>query len=166
MNHRTLFDLAKPFLEKNDFGLEHTKRVYDIAIRYFTIPKNIQALTYSSIILHDIGGCSIKDQHQKEPKIAKTLLERLNYQKDFIRKICEIIKTHHNHPDNPSSSFRILYDSDKLVMFSPEEFPSYNSNSDFNWKKIINLIYTDKIKKLARKHLKNRESEKPQFSIF
>ena len=158
MNHKKLFELAKPFLEKNDFGLEHTKRVYDIATTYFAIPENIRDLTYSSIILHDIGGCSITDQIEKGPKTAKILLEQLNCEQNFIRKVCEIIKTHHNHPDNPSLSFQILYDSDKLVMFTPEEFSYYDSHTNFNWNKIINLIYTDKIRKLAKEFLNQRES--------
>ncbi len=157
MNQKKLFELAKPFLEKNDFGLEHTKRVYNIVTTYFTIPENIRDLTYSSIILHDIGGSRINDQYQKGPKIAKKLLEQLNCQQAFIREVCEIIKTHHNHPNNPTLSFQILYDSDKLVMFSQEEFPHYNSTPDFDWNHIFTLIYSDKIKKLAKEFLKKRK---------
>ena len=157
MNYEKLFELVKPFLEKNDFGLEHTKRVYDIATTYFTIPENIRDLTYSSIFLHDIGGRSIKDQIKKGPKIAKTLLEHLNCKQEFIRKVCEIIKTHHSHPNIPSLSFQILHDSDKLVMFSYEEFPHYNATPNFDWNHIITLIYSDKIKKLAKEFLKKRK---------
>ena len=158
MNHKKLFKLAKPFLEKNDFGLEHTQKVYDLAKRYFSIPKNIQDLVFYSIILHDIGGSNIKDQYQKGPKIAKTLLEQLNTPIDLIEEVCEIIRTHHNHPAAPSLSFQILYDSDKLVMLTPEEFPYYDSNSNINWLKIFDLIFADKIKQLAKEFLKKRKS--------
>ena len=158
MNHKKLFKLAKPFLEKNDFGMGHTQRVYDLAKRYFSIPENMQDLVFYSIILHDIGGSSIKDQYQKGPKIAKTLLEQVNTPLDLIEEVCEIIRTHHNHPAAPSLPFQILYDSDKLVMFTPEEFSYYNSNSNINWLKIIDLIYTDKIKQFAKEFLNNRTS--------
>ena len=158
MNHKKLFKLAKPFLEKNDFGLEHTQRVYDLAKRYFSIPENMQDLVFSSIILHDIGGSSIKDQYQKGPKIVKTLLEQVNTPLDLIGEVYEIIRNHHNHPAAPSLPFQILYDSDKLVMLTPEEFSYYNSNSNINWLKIIDLIYADKIKQLAKEFLNDRTS--------
>ncbi|MBK5133588.1 HD domain-containing protein [Candidatus Bathyarchaeota archaeon] len=145
-------------MKKNDFGLEHTQRVYDLAKRYFSIPKKIQDLVFSSLILHDIGGSSINDQYQKGPKIAKALLEQLNTPLDLIEEVCEIIRTHHNHPIAPSLSFQILYDSDKLVMLTPEEFSYYDLNSNINWLKIIDLIYTDKIKQLAKEFLNNRTS--------
>ena len=68
--------------------------------------------------------------------------------------------THHDHPDNPSIPFRILYDSDKIVMFSPEEFPGYDSREGFDWKKIVGLLYSEKAKTLAREMLRQRRKEK------
>lgn len=158
MDHKKLFDLAKTFLEKNDFGLEHTQRVYDLAKRYFSIPKKIQDLVFSSIILHDIGGSNIKEQYEKGPIIAKVLLEQLKAPIDLIEEVCEIIRTHHNHPVEPSLSFQILHDLDKLVMLTPEEFSYYESNSSIDWMKIFDLLYTDKIKQLAKEFLANRKS--------
>ena len=76
---------------------------------------------------------------------------------NFIQQVCAIIRTHHDHQVHPSVTFQILYDSDKLVMFSPEEFPYYNSKPNFNWKKIIDLIYSDRGKDLTKKLLKKRE---------
>ena len=156
MDFEKLFDLAKPYLEKNEFGFEHTKRVYKIAKKYFSIPDNLKDLTFFSIILHDVGGSNIKAQYQKGPKIARNLLKKLQMSQDLIEKVCDIIRTHHNHPNNPSVPFRIIYDSDKLVMFTPEEFPYYNSFPNFDWNKIIELIYTDKMKLLAKEFLERR----------
>ena len=155
-----IFCLAEPFLKKNDFGLPHTRRVYDVAKNNFTIPKDIEELVFCSIIMHDIGGSSIKKQYQNGPIIAKSILEKLGCDENFINQVCEIIATHHNHPDNPSLAFKILYDSDKLVMFSNEEFSYYDSQSSFNWNQIIKLIYHKHVRHLAKEFLEKRRQNK------
>ena len=156
---KKLFELAKPYLEKNDFGMAHTKRVFDIAKGIFNIPKKLEDLVFTSIILHDIGGSSIKDQYEKGPKIATALLRELNYDENIIQEVCQIIRTHHDHPENPSMAFRILYDSDKLVMFSKEEFPYYNSKLNFKWDDVINSMYSKYSKRLAREMFNIRRGD-------
>ena len=160
MDYEQLFEFAKPYLEKNDFGVAHTRRVFDIAKNTFPISPASQDLTFSSIILHDIGGSSIKDQYEKGPEIAASILKKMGYDALFIQEVCEIVGAHHEHPDNPSNPFKILFDSDKLVMFSPEEFPHYNSRANFDWDKIVELIYSKNAKRLARELLQQRRSEK------
>jgi hypothetical protein len=160
MDNEKLFTLAKPYLEKNDLGSAHTSRVLAIARKNFQIPQEIEDLTVSAIILHDIGGSSIKDQYEKGPKIAATILKKMKCDQKFISQVCEIIGTHHDNPDNPSEPFRILFDSDKIVMFSPEEYPIYNSRPNFDWNKIIDLIYSEKGKKNAKQNLQLRRKKK------
>jgi hypothetical protein len=146
-------------LEKNDFGFAHTKRVFDIAKQNFKVKPELQELTYIAIIFHDIGGSAIKDQYEKGPLITSRILEKNGYSRSFIEQVCEIISTHHEHPDNPSEAFKTLYDSDKIVMFSSEEYPTYNSQKGFDWNKISNLIYTKKGQDLAKKQLVQRRKE-------
>ena len=159
MDINRLFELATPILEKNDFGVSHTKRVFDIAKHNFPVKPDFEELTYAAIILHDIGGCTIKDQYQKGPPIAAALLKQLNCKDVFINEVCSIISTHHDHPDTPSEPFKALYDADKLVMFSPEEYPTYNGREGFDWEKIVNLIYTQRGRDLAIKALHQRRHE-------
>ena len=166
MMSEKLFELATPHLKKNDFGVAHTRRVFEIASVYFDIPKYIEELTLASIVLHDIGGSTIKEQYEKGRGIARNLLSQLGYGNDFIQEVCEIIGTHHNHPENPHLSFKILYDSDKLAMFSPEEFPYYNSRPNFNWDEVITLIYHEHIKNLARKLLRERKKYETIESVI
>ena len=97
-----LLGLATPYLEKNDFGIAHTKRVFDTAKQNFPIKPELKELTFTSIILHDIGGSTIKEQYKKGPQIATTILKKIACPDYFIRQVCEIISTHHEHPDNPS----------------------------------------------------------------
>ena len=160
MDYEKLFALAKPYLEKNDLGAGHTSRVLAIARKNFSIPQEIENLTVASIILHDIGGASIKDQYEKGPGIAASVLEQMDCDEAFIQQVTAIVGTHHDHPDNPSEPFRILYDSDKIVMFSPEEFPGYDSKPDFDWNRMVDLIYSEKGKRLAKDMLKQRRNEK------
>jgi hypothetical protein len=159
MDIERLFELATPYLQKNDFGMAHTKRVFDIARENFEVPSELEELTFYSIILHDVGGGSIKNQYEKGPGIAAALLKQMGCNEVFIQQVCEIVGTHHDHPDNASLPFRVLYDSDKLVMFSPEEFPYYNSQAGFNWEKIVHLIYSEHMRRLAQETLKQRRSE-------
>ena len=159
MNFDKLFELATSYLERNDFGVAHTKRVFDIAKQNFPVKPELQELTFASIILHDIGGSSIKEQYEKGPQIATVILKKLGCPDYFISQVCEIISTHHEHPENPSEPFRILYDSDKLVMFSPEEYLHYNSGKDFDWNKIVALMYSKQAKQLAKELLAQRRKE-------
>ncbi len=159
MDTDKLFELASPYLEKNDFGIAHTKRVFDIAKQNFPVKPELHELTYTAIILHDIGGSTIKEQYVKGPQIATILLKKLNCPESFIKQVCEIISTHHEHPDKPSEPFRTLYDSDKLVMFSAQEYPYYNTRENFDWNKIVALIYSGKGKELAKKSLAQRRKE-------
>lgn len=156
MDIHRLFKLAIPYLEKNDFGVAHTERVFKIAKENFPVNPKLEELTYAAIILHDIGGSTIKDQYEKGPQIASAILEKLGYSDTFIREVCQIINTHHDHPDNPSQPFMTLYDSDKLVMFSPEEYPYYNAREDFDWEKTVALIYSEKGRALAKEQLAQR----------
>ena len=159
MDYERLFDLATPYLQKNDFGVGHTRRVFDIAKNNFSVTPVLEELTFSSIMLHDIGGSTIKEQYEKGPQIAALLLKTLNCSDSFVRQVCKIISTHHEHPDNPSEVFQVLYDSDKIVMFSKEEYPCYNSQNGFDWNKIIDLIYSPEGKELAQKWLAKRKKE-------
>lgn len=156
-----LWQLATPYLMKNDFGVAHTQRVFEIAKQNFPVAPEFEELTFASIILHDIGGSTIKDQYEKGPQIVTELLKQLSAPDEFITQVCKIVGTHHEHPSCPSVPFTILYDSDKLVMFSPQEYPYYNAREGFDWDKIVSLIYSKKGKELAWETLGQRRKENP-----
>jgi len=159
MDTRKLFELAKPYLEKNDFGIAHTQRVFEIAKNNFPVKPEFEELTFTAIIFHDIGGCTIKNQYEKGPQITTDILKQLGCPDQFIKQVCGIISTHHEHPLCPSEPFKLLYDSDKLVMFSPEEYPYYSAREGFDWDKIVSLIYTAEGQNLAKKALAQRRKK-------
>ncbi|MCW4001447.1 MAG: HD domain-containing protein [Candidatus Bathyarchaeota archaeon] len=154
-----LWQLATPYLSKNDFGVAHTRRVFEIAKQNFPVKAQLEELTFASIILHDIGGSSIKDQYEKGPQISAEILKQIGSPDEFIMEVCAIVGTHHEHPACPSEAFRVLYDSDKLVMFSQEEYPHYNAREGFDWDKIVALIYSEQGQELARLSLRQRRKE-------
>ena len=108
---KRLFQLATPYLEKNDFGVGHTKRVLAMAQK-LSFPVTDEELVFAAIILHDIGGPSIKEQYEQGPHIARKLLTSLEYDENVIEDICNILRTHHDRPKTPSKPFMIVYDAD------------------------------------------------------
>ncbi len=159
MDYEIVFKLAEPYLKKNDFGVPHTRRVFDIAKQDFEVPTELEELVFCSIVMHDIGGSSIEKQYKDGPAIATSILRKLGFNESFVNEVCEIVRTHHDHPQNPSLAFKILYDSDKLVMLSPQEFPYYNSQPDFNWNQIVDLIYQEHAQALAKQLLQQRKTK-------
>ena len=159
MDYETVFKLAEPYLKKNDFGMPHTRRVFEIATKNFEIPADLEELIFCSIIMHDIGGSTIEKQYRDGPQIAASILKKLGYDQTFVDTVCEIVRTHHDHPDEPSVAFKILYDSDKLVMFSAEEFGHYNKKPNFDWDEIVELIYSEHARDLAKELLHQRRNE-------
>jgi len=159
MNFDKLFELATPYLEKNDFEVAHTKRVFNIAKQNLRLKTRLKELTFASIGLHDTGGNTLKDQYEKRPQIAPAILEALDCPNLFIEQVCQTICIHHEPLGNPSETFNTLYDSDKLVMFSREEYPNYDSRRAFDWNGIITLLYSKQDKQLAQKSLVQRKEE-------
>ncbi len=163
MKYENLLKLSKPYLEKNDFGIEHTLRVLEIAKKNYNkydLDQSWKNIVFSLIILHDIGGSEVKDQYEKGPIIAKKLLEKLDYHKFDIKLICSFIARHHERLDNPHDMFKILFDSDQLVKLSREEFNHYNSKPSFIWEKVIDSLYCTSLKGLGGDLLKDRLKEK------
>ena len=163
MKHKQLLELARHYLEDNDFGTGHTLRVLEIAKKNYNkydLDKSWRNIVYSLVILHDIGGSEIKDQYEKGPVIAKKLLKKLSYYDFDIRLICGFIARHHERLDDPHEMFKILFDSDQLVKFSKEEFQHYNSKPNFNWQNIIDSFYNENLKDSAKKSLKERKTKK------
>lgn len=152
---RKLLDLAATYLLKNSLGIDHTLRVLSIAQKQLNMTNETEELTIVSIILHDVGGETIKEQYEKGPSIAAGLLQQLDYSDKFVRDVCEIIRTHHERLEDPSEAFRILYDADQLVRLSREEFPRYESRGT-DWNSMIDKLYFEQSKRLARKMLQER----------
>jgi len=71
--------------------------------------------------------------------------------------MCGFIAKHHERLEDPSDIFKILFDSDRLVMFSKEEFNHYDKRPGFNWQSVIDSFYNENMKVLAKNLLKERK---------
>jgi len=94
MKHEKLLELAEPYLENNELGVDHTLRVLEIAKKNYDkydLDKSWKEDVFSLVILHDIGGSEIKDQYEKGPIIARKLLEKLDYHSFDIKLICVVL---------------------------------------------------------------------------
>ena len=159
MKYLKLLELAKPYLCNNDLGAGHTIRVLEIAKANYSkydLDDTWKDAVFSLIALHDIGGREIKEQYEKDPVIAKELLNKLEFNPFDIKLICSFIERHHERLSNPHDIFKILFDSDQLVKFSKEEFSHYDSRSNFNWHAVIGSFYNPDLKKQAALLLKER----------
>ena len=158
MSRAKLIGLASPYLEGNDLGVGHTLRVLKIAREKIGIPEEWILETEALIILHDIGGSSIADQYGVGPKIAGELLIQSGFSNDMIKRILINIGRHHSRLKDPCEAFKILFDSDQLVKLTKEEYPLYDLQG-FDWGKLVDSLYHNHARDVARKMHEERINE-------
>lgn len=83
-----------------------------------------QEILEVAAILHDVGireslrkyGSSAGAYQEKEgPPIARTMLEKLGYDADFIDRVCFLIAHHHTYDAIEGKDYQILIEADFLV---------------------------------------------------
>ena len=134
-----LWKLVKPYLSvrRNDI---HTKIATKYAYQLLVTKKGDESVVIPAIILHDVGWKNVPEelhlkafgphgkeeltkQHEKESvKIAKKLLEEINYDKNKTQQILKIIECHDSRKEAISLNDRLVKDADKLWRFSKEGF--------------------------------------------
>ncbi len=136
--YEDIFEKAAPYLDtrKNDV---HTRIAYELARRLLAYyPDADEEIVLPAIILHDVGwkmvpedkqleafGPNMKDKesrrvHEVEgARIAKEILESLNFDPVKIQKILKIIDGHDSRKEAISLNDKLVKDADKLWRFSP-----------------------------------------------
>lgn len=115
---------AKRYLTKSkgSHDLEHTERVFNLAIHIGKKEKADLEILEIAAILHDIGRGVQNKKNRKlchaelGAKIAEEILEKNNFQKDFIKAVIHCISTHRFRGKNipETKEAKVLYDADKL----------------------------------------------------
>jgi uncharacterized protein len=101
---------------------DHTERVYNLCMRIGRKEKANMEILKLAAILHDIGR---EEEDKNNGKIchagkgavlARKLLEKYNFNKEKIDKICHSIKCHRFRGNNipKTKEAKILFDADKL----------------------------------------------------
>jgi len=122
--YKKIQDIVEKELACSAHNIDHIFRVYNMALRIAKEEKNVDLdVLKSAILLHDIAR--VKEDNDKTGKIdhaiesakmAKSILEKLNYSQEKIKHIQDCIISHRYKTDNRPKTIeaKILFDADKL----------------------------------------------------
>lgn len=182
---QNIWDLAKPYLNTrmNDI---HTEVSTKFACRLIEEEGGNENVILPAIILHDVGWKKVPEKlqlkafgpkstlpellrkHEVEgEKIAKDILDKVDYDKKKTREILDIIDGHDSRKRAISLNDKIVKDSDKLWRYSKEGFYIDCKRFEMPFTESINKLrtslaewfFTDSAKKIALKELTDRVNE-------
>lgn len=131
-----IYELAKPYLNtrQNDVHVENSYRFARILLQ--KEPGEAE-IVYPAILCHDVGWIKLSEDLQRKAfgptfdpglrriheeegvKLARRILQKVNYPGDKINEILEIIDGHDSRLGALSDNDRIVKDADKLFRFHP-----------------------------------------------
>jgi HD superfamily phosphodiesterase len=178
--------LAKPYLNTRQNDV-HTKISTEIAFELIKAEGGEEDIVIPAIILHDVGWQKVPVRlqpmafgpkakhlelnrvHELEgAKIAKKILEKVNYDKHKTARITKIIEGHDSRKKAISINDMIVKDADKLWRYTKSGFhidiQRFGETNDEGLKRlrknISNWFFTKTAKKMATEMIKSREREK------
>jgi HD superfamily phosphodiesterase len=180
-----IWELAEPYLNTRD-NIIHTRISLRLAYHLMDKEGGDPAIVIPAIILHDVGWKAIPENlhlaafgpkatspelnrvHEIEGvRIAKKILEQVQYDHRKIGEILEIIDGHDSREDPLSLNDKLVKDADKLSRYHKEIFHIDMRRYNYTYEEELNRIrshveewfFTRFAKKIARKELKNRLKE-------
>lgn len=121
--------------------INHAKKAMQFAEELLKKERADWHIVIPASILHDIrvkGG----------PEIARKILLKFGYKKEYIDEICQIIAHHHTPGKDDTQNFKVLYDADWLVNLKDEVV----TKSKTKLREMINKVFlTDAGKNIAKK---------------
>ena len=183
--YQKIYQLAKPYL-----GVRHNDVHTEICLRFgYRLMKaegGNEHIIIPAIILHDVGWQKVPEElhlkafgpkatmpeftrlHEVEGvKIAKGILEQVNYDAEEMIRILEIIDGHDTRKQAVSLNDQIVKDADKLWRYSRKGFyidikrfdESYAQGLNRLRKNLPIFFFTNTARTLARKELQKRERD-------
>lgn len=180
-----VWQLAKPYLKTRTNDI-HTEISVKFAYRLLQKEGGTEDIVIPAIILHDVGWKKVPESlqlkafgpkstskelnriHEVEGvKIAKGILEKLNYDKDKIEEILQIIDGHDSRKEAISLNDKIVKDADKLWRYSKEGFYISIERFEETFSEGLNRIrshlhtwfLTNSAKEFAKEEITNRLKE-------
>jgi uncharacterized protein len=104
-------------------NMDHVLRVYNLALHLAKNNKANLKILKSAVLLHDIARVEEDNDHTGKTdhailgaKMAKPILEKLNFKEEEIKEIQNCIVSHRNRTENKPKTLeaKILFDADKL----------------------------------------------------
>jgi len=188
--YKEIWELARPFQDyRDDKG--HAKITSNFALKLLQMEKARKDVVIPAIILHDIGWSQlskkerflifdkkatkedkekVRMKHQKEGvRLAKQILQQVNYDKNLIKEILKIISQHDTGKRFLSKEDGLVKDADKLWRFSRPgfnaDFKRFKITPEQNYRMLKSCIdqkgffFSESAKKIAREELKKRGKE-------
>ncbi len=186
-----IWELALPYQDfRDDKG--HARIVTDFAIKLVKIIDDVnEDIVIPAAILHDIGWSQLTEKerfsifdsnitrreelavrikHQEEGvKLARRILEKVNYNKELVGPILEIISQHDTREGFFSKEDGIMRDADKLWRFSKIGFNADARRAKIDHKDLYNryvkrieddgFLYSKEAKRIAKNELNKRKEE-------
>ena len=177
-----IWELAEPYLNTRDNNT-HTRISVRLAYQLLEKEGGDPAIVIPAIILHDVGWKAIPENlhleafgpkatspelnrvHEVEGvRIAKEILEQVQYVHRKIKEILEIIDGHDSREEPLSLNDKLVKDADKLSRYDKEMFHVDIRRYNHTYEEQLNRLrshleewfFTTSAKKIARKELKNR----------
>lgn len=183
--YERIWDLARPYLNtrKNDI---HTEISTDFAQLLLEQEGGEEDIVLPAIILHDVGWKKVPEDiqlkafgpnttmpewnrvHEVEgAKIAGDILRKVNYQKDKILEIQEIIKGHDSRKEAISLNDSLVKDADKLWRYSEAAIRGIQMGFGLTFEECIERLrknlepwfLTESGKRMAKEEIEKREKE-------
>lgn len=180
-----IYQLAKPYLNTRNNDI-HTEISMKFAYKLLEKEGGNEDIVIPAIILHDIGWKQVPQNLQlrafgpkaiypklnriheiKGVKIAKDILEKVNYDVYRIEEILEIIEGHDSRKEAISLNDKIVKDADRLWRNSKEGFQIDIERFGGTFVEGLNRIrsnlhkwfFTNSAKEIAREEIRNRVRE-------
>lgn len=180
-----IWELAEPYLDTRDNTI-HTRISVRLAYQLLDREGGDPAIVIPAIILHDVGWKAIPENlhlaafgpkatspelnrvHEVEGvRIAKEILEQVQYDHRRIEEILEIIDGHDSREEPLSLNDKLVKDADRLSRYAKEIFHIDMQRYNHTYEEELNRIrsqlekwfFTRSAKKIARKELRNRLEE-------
>ncbi|UCH07165.1 MAG: HD domain-containing protein [Deltaproteobacteria bacterium] len=180
-----IWELAEPYLDTRDNTI-HTRISVRLAYQLLDREGGDPAIVIPAIILHDVGWKAIPENlhlaafgpkatspelnrvHEVEGvRIAKEILEQVQYDHGRIEEILEIIDGHDSREEPLSLNDKLVKDADRLSRYAKEIFHIDMQRYNHTYEEELNRIrsqlekwfFTRSAKKIARKELRNRLEE-------
>ncbi|UCE34565.1 MAG: HD domain-containing protein [Deltaproteobacteria bacterium] len=180
-----IWELAEPYLDTRDNTI-HTRISVRLAYQLLDREGGDPAIVIPAIILHDVGWKAIPENlhlaafgpkatspelnrvHEVEGvRIAKEILEQVQYDHGRIEEILEIIDGHDSREEPLSLNDKLVKDADRLSRYAKEIFHIDMQRYNHTYEEELNRIrsqlekwfFTRSAKRIARKELRNRLEE-------
>ncbi len=171
-----IWELAQPYYEKGrPMDIAHIKWMMRDAFLVCQIEKIDDSLLLPLVILHDVGYAKVpkdnisdldlrKANMEEGAKIAKEILEKVDYPKDKVEKIVYYISVHDNWAFGDNEIYKndkilaVFTDLDFIWMATEKGFVAVADNLKLNHKSMLEYLQNNP--KLVERPLSTKMTEK------